>query len=593
MKKSTRVKLFWSLYLLTVIIILILIIHKNHGRCHHGHKKLNQKIYDFSQKLSFEETENAYASGQLPTISNNQTLMNIIQNYTTDTNLQKAIIDTWNASMQTNNTETAYNQIYNSYSSQELTNLLSSSSIDYNTFKIWIASHINKIMHAFISNKSTLLLTTGAAATATTASSTTRDLASFETSILNDIYEFGGITLESNFTTYFNTPYSYQPNGVDSDTCSVLYENLSSSCKIKPTLDKKSKILKMAYNLIQISDLMHMYLEIVPNPLSTTFNPSLTAYKSDPVWNKMSADGYLTNIWGLTNVIGILNQYYDGSQSLYGIMGKYGNNCIIVFRPSALSQDWSTNFGLGSSIATGLLADLETLLTGSQKFITSNATPTLGLTFGMDFMTLPMFTNMANSMMPQIRNYIASNFPNNSPQEIIIGGHSLGAIMGELTGLCLASDNQNVSLITYNGPYIGNDTFYAQMNTVLPKHYRFQMQYDAVSCGSKAVFNNSNGLPLTITGPAQFDIDPAINSTTTMACLQVGIFPETYQFFWNQQYYNNMSYTEWILLYIPIRPFRTQVIDYTQYATQHSGDFFLRKEKTGLWRNLIMNLNSL
>lgn len=227
-----------------------------------------------------------------------------------------------------------------------------------------------------------------------------------------------------------------------------------------------------------------------------------------------------------------------------------------------------------------LADDFLYLSTANPNELTVDANQVLNMGLNTPLYMYESLVNIAKSILPQVLNYLGTS----NPTEILIGGHSLGGGLAHIIGSSLVFKH-NVSVITYNGPYLGTPDMYNTLNTFMPKHYKFHMQYDAVTCGTRNVFN-SGKYPKVIQMPADFTIDPAYNNSTTGACLQIGNLPETYQFFWSESYYDNMSWEEWALWLVMIN-FQTLLIEYSQTAAQHSIDFIARREKVVVWSNLL------
>lgn len=283
---------------------------------------LSQSI-DFNVKHSKNLIKQLYQKGLLPKPSSNKTIQEYVKTLNLLPQTVSFLMDVLDKYSSINLTPDTTNELYLKYSNMR--NI--EECIDYDKlsdkigFHKWCQTHCVRLLtgaykHFKDQNKSL----------------------AYSSTISQNLYDMGGITDEIKFTQYFNTPLDN----------SSIFDTMSTANSILPT--SKIILMKNAFNLFQISGLMHMYILTSYGSTLSKWDPSFTAYQNDPMWIKIQNGNFLSSKWKLMNTVGLMAQYSDGTMSLMGIMGIFNDKVVIVFRPSHLSQDWIANFGLGESV---------------------------------------------------------------------------------------------------------------------------------------------------------------------------------------------------------------------------------------------------
>lgn len=397
-------------------------------------------------------------------------------------------------------------------------------------------------------------------------------------SLSDFLYIRAGLISTNDYKKYFNNKYtlSADPNNFE----------------LQPV---GKPVVKNFYNLTSLSNLFHSYI-------SEFYNPNDLSSE----WNKLKETNTLVSKWNLIEPTPLYVTYSDGSKSFFGVIGKYinvqngvnKNMCVICFRPSNLGKDWLANLQM-----TNFSNSMEIIYYLFDKSATSynNVTKPYPLGNGQVIQAHENMATMAQSLQAPIMNYLqrADLWGQGlTKPEILVGGHSLGGGIAQLIGLYLNTSGFSSSVYTYNAPYVGNNSFYDVSLSILPKQYRFQMAEDIISEKSKVVFDVTRQIPYVYKAPIDMKVNPnkyCASPDNFVYCEKTVnslFYPTTFQFFYSDTYYNNMSWTEYYALYVPLyyTNIYLEVIDLVKGFVEHAPDFVLSPQQQNKWKALVDKL---
>jgi len=185
----------------------------------------------------------------------------------------------------------------------------------------------------------------------------------------------------------------------------------------------------------------------------TRLDLSVSAYCGSPKYNAT----FLQN-WecgpscSAARVTGI-TQFEDSSLGIFGLVGHFDSQCLVLFRGTSSSDGWSTDFASSSTVPFAIYTQ-----------------PCLGCGVGKGFYEGYL------AVRPTILSALASY----GCKDITITGHSLGAALATISAMDLGQTYTINSVYNFGSPRAGNSAFASAYNNKYSDHWRVTHSRDPI-----------------------------------------------------------------------------------------------------------------
>jgi len=179
---------------------------------------------------------------------------------------------------------------------------------------------------------------------------------------------------------------------------------------------------------------------------------SVSAYCGSPKYNGTFLQNWDCGPSCSAVAVTDITQFEDSSKGIFGLVGKYDNHCLVLFRGTSSSDGWSTDFASSSTV----------------PFTVDPSCSGCGVGKG--------FYEGYEAVRPTILSALSSY----GCKDVSLTGHSLGAALAIIAAKDLAQTYTITSMYNFGSPRAGDSTFASAYDKQFSDHWRVTHSRDPI-----------------------------------------------------------------------------------------------------------------
>jgi hypothetical protein len=180
---------------------------------------------------------------------------------------------------------------------------------------------------------------------------------------------------------------------------------------------------------------------------------SVSAYCGSPKYNATFLQNWDCGPSCSAAPVTDITQFEDSSKGIFGLVGKYDSQCLVLFRGTSSSDGWSTDLGSTSTVPFAVY---------------TQACSGCGVGKG--------FYEGYVAVRPTILSALSSY----GCKDITLTGHSLGAALATIAAMDLGQTYTINSVYNFGSPRAGNSAFASAYNSKYSDHWRVTHSKDPI-----------------------------------------------------------------------------------------------------------------